>query len=217
MHLQGMETISPHPVVSQPPKPLSFRQREFARHYASGLSLQQAAQKAGYSASTIETNGNRLLSSKRIAALIERFRSAKMMVSAGTMRLCIDKLETILQAEDDPDQIIKIARILTTLYKAQSREGASLADEDSNVNQVVRPEATSKYIPDRSDKSPDRNPAQLPEDEQDLNSTFFLDEDELLELERNEKNRLLLDERRRQRNALGKAKPKQPPKRGNRR
>jgi phage terminase small subunit len=136
-------------------KQYAKRQKEFARLYASGLTAHEAARQAGYPESTVQTNAYRLLSSKRIAALIDRYRGTVKLISYDTARQCANRLSEMVEHEQDEKRVLQITRTLTRLYISQHKKVPSSLSESLEVEASIT--LSNRYFTTPlSDNSSDR-------------------------------------------------------------
>ena len=99
----------------------TYRQQEFARLYASGLSAPKAAIHAGYSSSTCETNAARLLKHPAVKRLIETLRSQRHRVEAADNQAAIARLRHIIQYSQDDTKALQAIQELRLAEAAQFR------------------------------------------------------------------------------------------------
>jgi len=114
---------------------MTFRQQEFARHYAQGKPATKAALAAGYTQSTAETNAARLLHSPDVINEIRRQRNGLRIVTIDDINRTMTRLMHIIDNAEKPARVLQASAQLFRYLRFQ-------------------PDVWPEY-PDKSDKKAD--------------------------------------------------------------
>ncbi len=133
------DTTPLEPRYSGPRPRFTFRQREFARHYAMGKPAAQAAIAAGYAASTAETNAARLLSQSTVCRYIDAYRRGCRTVTQGHYELALQRIVAILEDSRSEPTVLRAVAELRKLVKDQQRRQVNWAVEGLYEAELVYP------------------------------------------------------------------------------
>jgi hypothetical protein len=130
----------------------TFRQQEFARYYASGLSAHKAAIQAGYSASTAESNSSRLLKHPAIQNAISQIRNERPKIDTNAITIAIARLTHIVSYSKDEKVAINAASQLRLVQLALSKLGIT-ATANTQLLDTLLPIETPTITQPKLDKS----------------------------------------------------------------
>jgi len=137
---------------------MTFRQQEFARHYAQGKPATKAALAAGYTQSTAETNAARLLRSPEVINEIRRQRNGLRIVTIDDIMRTMTRLMHIIDNAENPAHVLQASAQLFRYLRFQ-------------------PDVWPEY-PDKTDKKTDITPdIEVVEDEPDTDVAHVVEDD----------------------------------------
>jgi hypothetical protein len=99
---------------------MTSRQREFCRHYLTGIPASEAAKRAGYATCLAETNAADILKSKAVAAYLQRHREARAVLNIHDFRAVVQKLLNIIDLSKDDRDITLAAREIRAYMRLQN-------------------------------------------------------------------------------------------------
>ena len=94
----------------------TFRQQEFARHFAAGLSPSNAAIAAGYAQSTATKNAYKLLKSPEVGGIISKIRQ-KSILQHAEITTVRNALMSIIQSDAEPKVHLRCISLIFSLHK----------------------------------------------------------------------------------------------------
>jgi len=167
---------------------MTFRQQEFARHYAQGKPAIKAALAAGYTQSTAETNAARLLRFPDVINEIRRQRNGLRIVTIDDINRTMTRLMHIIDNAENPAHVLQATAQLLRYLRFQPDvwpeypdktdkkiDIAHNADESPSPQKgergwgegapyttIVPPTTLNQALPDNPDKNPDHRSINYP-------------------------------------------------------